>query len=150
MSSLPVTTRLGTPGDAGVLQTLYSHYVTERQLRNDASQLSELVRYLLSSPGVGVIVAEVSGEVTAFLSYGMTSATTIAGPALSLADVWVAPTYRRHGVARELFEHAERLARQTNCRSIDFISSINKKDLVTVYKSLGWDAEQCYFWRREL
>ena len=59
-------------------------------------------------------------------------------PAWILNDLFVRPAFRRHGVAKELLEAANRVARETGASQLELATANDNAASRSLYESLGW------------
>ena len=59
-------------------------------------------------------------------------------PAWILNDLFVRPAFRRHGVAHELLDAANELARETGALQLELATGNDNKAAQTLYESRGW------------
>ncbi len=66
------------------------------------------------------------------------------GPIMILNDLFVAPAFRRHGVARLLMDAATNLARQHRCQRLVLLTEHTNTPAQRLYESLGWKRDETY------
>ena len=59
-------------------------------------------------------------------------------PILILNDLFVAPSYRRHGVGRALMEAAHRYGRSVGALCLQLETGADNRQAQALYESLGW------------
>jgi GNAT superfamily N-acetyltransferase len=59
-------------------------------------------------------------------------------PAWILNDLFVGPAFRRSGVARELLDAANRVARETGASQLELATAKDNVSSRSLYESLGW------------
>lgn len=62
---------------------------------------------------------------------------TMAGKTLFIMDFYVRTAYRRQGVGQQLFLELVRLAKQWNCRRIDFHVNVKNDVAARFYEKIG-------------
>lgn len=63
-------------------------------------------------------------------------------PFMTVWSVCVKPSYRRQGVATDLFTRVEQIAKDSHCEFITFISGKSRTGAHSFYESLGYDMQR--------
>jgi GNAT superfamily N-acetyltransferase len=139
---------MNTPCDIAVLaerdlETLFPlfqayqrHYAELTQA--GAEETRRFLREHLSKPEGGfVLMARIAGEPVGFAAVYLTAAGIIARRIAHLGDLYVAPEYRRRGVATHLFNTVVAEAKSRGIPLVRWLSLESNTDLNRWYAELG-------------
>jgi GNAT superfamily N-acetyltransferase len=88
-------------------------------------------------PQLGVLLAEIDGQVVGFASYYFTFSTFLAKRCLWVDDMFVVEGFRRRGVGKELLREMVRVAKKTDCGRIEWVTTAANDTGISFYESLG-------------
>jgi ribosomal protein S18 acetylase RimI-like enzyme len=144
------------PSDAELIgQLLYDFNREYDEPTPDPAALAERMRELISSGETAVLLADGAPDGLAVLRFRP----AIWSRALEcyLAELYVIPDRRGHGIGRALMEAAIKLARREGANYMDLGTSENDVAARGLYESLGFDNREGkpdgpinYFYEREL
>jgi ribosomal protein S18 acetylase RimI-like enzyme len=125
--------RTATPDDAPALARLLEAFngppVTPDQAR----------RRLLAMRDVETaFIAEVEGEAVGFASLRVVPYLSDDAPYAELTELYVAPEYRRRGIARALMAHAEALAKERGAGEVILLTGLDNEEAQAFYRALGY------------
>lgn len=89
-----------------------------------------------------IFVAIVEGEFVGFTQLYPTFSSVAMKQAFILNDLYVAETYRRHGIAQQLMEQAFRYATDKEARFLKLETGIINKNAQALYEKMGMIVEQ--------
>lgn len=89
-----------------------------------------------------IFVAIVEGEFVGFTQLYPTFSSVAMKQAFILNDLYVAETYRRHGIAQQLMEQAFRYATDKEARFLKLETGIINKNAQALYEKMGMIIEQ--------
>lgn len=117
MKRLPVMLRAPVPADRKVwLDMVFDYDPDIRQPEVDWDRLMQ------HDPDVVCLVACLASRPVGFMQYMLRPQTFIKGPVCYLADLYVAPVYRRSGIARYMLQHLMTQARTENWTQVEWIT----------------------------
>jgi ribosomal protein S18 acetylase RimI-like enzyme len=143
--------RSATPADADAIGRLLHDFNTEfGDVTPGPAKLAERTRELLRSGDIAVLLAESDGvAVMSFRPSLWTDALEC-----YLAELYVVPARRGHGLGRALLEAALELARDTGADYICLATSEDDTAARSLYESSGFsnrdDGSLLFFYEREL
>ena len=91
------------------------------------------------SPRFKAAIAEVTGKPAGLALYFFIYSTWTSRNGLYLEDLYVAPEFRRHGVARELMRHLAQVAVENGCRRMIWLV-LRSNPAVKFYERVGAEA----------
>jgi GNAT superfamily N-acetyltransferase len=120
MSELQI--RFAKPADAEAVHRLIFELAVFEKLTHEVVSTPEDVRRALEGPKpmVEVFLAEISGKPVGFALFFQTFSTFVGRPGIYLEDLFVLPEYRRQGIAMALFLELFRIARERDCRRVEW------------------------------
>jgi ribosomal protein S18 acetylase RimI-like enzyme len=128
-------------GSAGLSGQVKSNLIPALQRRRDAL----------------ILLAMQDGEAAGLLNAFEGFSTFAAAPLLNIHDVYVLPSQRGKGVARAMFEHAERAARRRNCCKMTLEVLSGNLPAQRLYRAQGFEAYafdepmgHALFWQKKL
>jgi len=92
--------------------------------------------FVLDPPRFRCLVAECEGEAAGLALYFPVYSTWVSRTALYLEDLYVAPEFRRRGVARMLMRELARTAQSTDCGFIRWLVLRENTRAIRFYESL--------------
>ncbi|UCF34371.1 MAG: GNAT family N-acetyltransferase [Phycisphaerales bacterium] len=106
---------------------------------------------LLEDSNARILLAEEDGAVGVVGLLDLTFRRTLfhRGWAMIIEDLIVNETHRREGIARQLVEYAEQVARERGCRAIELSSDLHRQGTHQFWEALGYDP-CAYQFRKEL
>jgi GNAT superfamily N-acetyltransferase len=117
----------------------------------------DLIPALQRRPDALVLLAMQDGEAAGLLNAFEGFSTFAAAPLLNVHDVYVRPMLRGKGIARALFECAERAARRRGCCKMTLEVLSGNLPARRLYHALGFDAYaldermgHALFWQKKL
>ncbi|GIM94972.1 GNAT family N-acetyltransferase [Paractinoplanes toevensis] len=138
-----MTLRTAVPGDLAAVLELAVDFYAEDGFATPRARLEEHLRHLLVSDAAHVAVITVDGPAVAFAistsSYGLEN-----GRIAELEDLYVAPAFRRRGLAAELIEDSARWAAGIGAAKLEIVVAPNGMDvshLFRYYRARGFTDE---------
>jgi ribosomal protein S18 acetylase RimI-like enzyme len=117
----------------------------------------DLIPALRRRPDALVLLALQDGKAVGILIAFEGFSTFAAAPLLNIHDVYVRPMLRGNGIARTLFEHAERAARHRSCCKMTLEVLSANLPAQRLYRALGFNASgldeamgHFLFWQKKL
>jgi GNAT superfamily N-acetyltransferase len=117
----------------------------------------DLIPALRRRPDALVLLAMQDGEAAGLLNAFEGFSTFAAAPLLNVHDVYVVPSLRGKGIARALFDYAERVARRRACCKMTLEVLSGNLRAQRLYRALGFDAYaldeglgHALFWQKRL
>ena len=92
-----------------------------------------------AAPRFQVVLAEVNGKAVGLALYFFIYSTWISSNGLYLEDLYVAPEFRRAGVARALMQHLARAAEENGCGRMIWLV-LRNNPAVKFYERIGAEA----------
>jgi len=93
-------------------------------------------------PRFHCVIAEVDEKPAGMALYFFNYSTWISRLGLYLEDLYVAPGFRRAGVARALLDHLVAIARQRNCRRMQWLVYSGNEAALQLYRSYGAESQE--------
>jgi aminoglycoside 6'-N-acetyltransferase I len=135
--------RVAVPADHEAILALAVAFYAEDGFATPREKLAEHLSHLLVSAAAHVAVIEADVEVVAFAistsSYGLES-----GRIAELEDLYVAPAFRRHGLAGRLIEDSAHWAAGIGAAHLEIVIAPNGQDvshLFAIYRARGFAGE---------
>jgi ribosomal protein S18 acetylase RimI-like enzyme len=145
--------RSARPEDLPALAGLFDAYRVFYQQPSDLDAATAFLREREEAGDSTVFVAE--GEAEALVGftqlYASLSSVSLARIYV-LNDLYVAPSARRHGVARALIEAAHAFARSRSAVRVSLETAHDNHGAQALYESLGYERDTHFFryhWRRD-
>ena len=88
-----------------------------------------------------ILLARINDKCAGFVQLYPFFSSVNASRLLVLNDLYVDPTHRRMGVAKELMESAVLVARETNCKGLILETTDDNTKAQSLYAKLGWAEE---------
>jgi GNAT superfamily N-acetyltransferase len=151
---------LAQPAHAHAVFELLNNYAQEPE--GGGAGLGELVRQnlipaLRRRHDALILLAMYGGEAAGLLNAFEGFSTFAASPLLNIHDVYVRPALRGKGVARAMFEYAERVARHRGCCKMTLEVLSGNLPAQRLYRAQGFEAYafddrlgQALFWQKKL
>ena len=80
------------------------------------------------------LLAEIGGHAVGIATYYATFSTLQARPGIWLDDLYVREEYRSRGVGRMIMSTLARIAKETNCRRIDWTVALSNHQAIAFYE----------------
>jgi aminoglycoside 6'-N-acetyltransferase I len=135
--------RVAVPADHEAILALAVAFYAEDGFATPRGKLAEHLSHLLVSAAAHAAVIEADGEVVAFAistsSYGLES-----GRIAELEDLYVAPAFRRRGLAGRLIEDSADWAAGIGAAQLEIVIAPNGQDvshLFDIYRDRGFADE---------
>ncbi|MFK7791850.1 MAG: GNAT family N-acetyltransferase [Devosiaceae bacterium] len=103
----------------------------------DAAPNAEHLEKLALMPGHALFLA-IGGEVVVGQLLAMAQFQADQAPQLYIHNLGVCPTFKRQGIARELFEAAMAWGRDSGCDSVWLATDVGNTEAQGFYRSLGY------------
>jgi ribosomal protein S18 acetylase RimI-like enzyme len=144
--------RSATPEDLPDLARLFDAYRVFYQQPSDLDAATAFLREREAAGDSTVFVAEGEAGLVGFTQlYASLSSVSLARIYV-LNDLYVAPSARRHGVARALIEAAHAFARSRSAVRVSLETAHDNHGAQALYESLGYERDTRflrYHWRRD-
>lgn len=139
-----IAVRAATLTDLDALTDLFEQYRAFYGKPAGATRAKEFLRERLQRTDSVILVAggEKSRALAGFAQLYPTFSSLRMGRALILNDLFVAPTHRRHGVARRLMGAVLMFARLSGAVAISLETQRDNASARALYDSLGYHAEE--------
>ncbi len=102
------------------------------------------VREYLASPGSGILVADVAGEVTGLLSYSVRPSLVHAGRSCVIEELFVDRAMQRHGIGAQLVEDLLRRAVDWGCVEVSVSTLAGERGAIDFYRARGFSDEAVF------
>lgn len=100
---------------------------------------------ILDSPTAHLIVAEQGQALTGFMSYSLRRVVRYRKLLFAIEELYVAPQWRRLGIARRFIELAIQTARAQDCAFVELQSGNELSEAHAFYRSQGFESTALYF-----
>ncbi|GIF22199.1 aminoglycoside 6'-N-acetyltransferase I [Actinoplanes tereljensis] len=128
-----MTLRTAEPADLAAVLDLAVDFYAEDGFATPRARLEEHLRHLLVSDAARVAVIALDEQIAAFAistsSYGLEN-----GLIAELEDLYVAPAFRRRGLAAELIEDSARWAAGIGAAQLEIVVAPNGMDVSHLYR----------------
>jgi ribosomal protein S18 acetylase RimI-like enzyme len=128
-----MTLRTAEPADLAAVLELAVDFYAEDGFATPRDRLAEHLRHLLASDAAHVAVSTVGGPVVAFAistsGYGLEN-----GLIAELEDLYVAPAFRRRGLAAGLIEDSARWAAGIGATQLEIVVAPNGQDVSQLFR----------------
>ncbi|MCU7722455.1 GNAT family N-acetyltransferase [Actinoplanes sp. KI2] len=135
--------RTADAADHSAILALAVDFYAEDGFTTPREKLAEHLSHLLGSAAAHAAVIEEGGTIVAFAlstsSYGLEN-----GLIAELEDLYVAPAFRRRGLAAELIEDSARWATELGAAQLEIVIAPNGQDvshLFAIYRGRGFTDE---------
>jgi GNAT superfamily N-acetyltransferase len=102
-----------------ILELIHALAVYEKSPNEVINTAANLKRDLFEKKICHAIVAEIQGEIVGFALYYF-AYSTWKGQCLYLEDLFVQPTFRQHGIGKQLFDAVVSAAKSNNVKRMDW------------------------------
>jgi GNAT superfamily N-acetyltransferase len=102
-----------------ILELIHALAVYEKSPNEVINTAANLKRDLFEKKICHAIVAEIQGEIVGFALYYF-AYSTWKGQCLYLEDLFVQPTFRQHGIGKQLFDAVVSAAKSNNIKRMDW------------------------------
>ncbi len=136
---MPITIRLAEPSDAALILTFIRELAEYERLAREVVATEDAIRETLfrDRPLAEVLIAEADGQPAGFALFFHNYSTFLARSGLFLEDLYVRPTFRRRGIARDLLTRLAALAVTRNCGRFEWNVLDWNESAQRFYESLG-------------
>ena len=138
-----VTVRAARPSDLDQLLSLYVELAADKLSAQpaDGQRSRPILQRILAQPSRHLLVAELEGRLAGTVDMLVVQNLTHHGaPWAVVENVIVSERYRRHGVARALFERAIETAQESGCCKLELMSGKHRSGAHAFYRSVGMEA----------
>ncbi|MFA9211202.1 MAG: N-acetyltransferase family protein [Moraxellaceae bacterium] len=118
-----------------ILELIHALAVYEKAPNEVINTAANLQRDLFEKKICHAIVAEIQGEIVGFALYYF-AYSTWKGQCLYLEDLFVQPTFRQHGIGKQLFDAVVSAAKSNNVKRMD-------------WQVLAWNEPALAFYRKQ-
>ena len=124
----------------GLIHPLFCDYRTFYKLerREDAARKFLAERLKRQDSAILLAIDESNREAAGFAQLYPVFSSLHMAPAWILNDLFTPPALRRRGVARELLDAANQLARETGASQLELATANDNRAAQTLYESRGW------------
>jgi len=91
-----------------------------------------------ASGNLRVMAATIDGLPRGFVTTTASPASLSLGTALLVRDLWVDPSHRRHGLARQLLSEVIRVGRAAGARRVALQTEVDNAPALALYENLGF------------
>lgn len=142
-----LTLRPATADDSSLVLAFIRDLAKYEQLSSECCATEEQVKETLFGPrpAAECILAFLDNEPAGFAVFFTNYSTFLARPGLYLEDLFVKPSFRKHGVGKALVLHLARLANQRNYGRMEWTVLDWNEPAIEFYRGLG--AQQLEEWR---
>lgn len=137
LPDLDVEVRLGAVEDVSLLLDFIRAMAEFERLEVVATETSLREALFGDRPAARTLLAFVNGEPVAYAVYFFTFATMVGRRGLWLDDLYVAPEYRRRGIAGALMAHLASIAVTNNCARFEWMVLGWNTSAIGFYEGLG-------------
>ena len=138
--------RPAQPTDLDPLAHLFDLYRQFYRQPPDAALARRFIADRLTNKDSVLFVASVDGkDLAGFTQLYPTLCSVSAAKIYVLYDLFVAPSARRHGLARILMVHAEAHARHSGAVRLELATARANIAAQTLYESLGWERDEVFY-----
>lgn len=102
-----------------IMELIHALATFEKAPEEVVNTATNLQRDLFEKKICHAIVAEIQGEIVGFALYYF-AYSTWKGQCLYLEDLFVQPTFRQHGIGKELFDAVVSVAKSSNVKRMDW------------------------------
>lgn len=128
------------------LARLFDAYRVFYQRSSDPAAALDFVSRQISSQATRFFVAEIApGSLAGFVHLLPSISTLAMRPIWILEDLFVAPEFRRRGIAEGLMLHAEAFARETGAERMTLSTAHDNHTAQALYRKAGWVRDE-HFW----
>jgi GNAT superfamily N-acetyltransferase len=118
-----------------IMELIHALAVYEKAPNEVINTAANLQRDLFEKKICHAIVAEIQGEIVGFALYYF-AYSTWKGQCLYLEDLFVQPTFRQHGIGKQLFDAVVSAAKSNNVKRMD-------------WQVLAWNEPALAFYRKQ-
>jgi len=140
------TVRAATAADLDLLAPLFDAY---RQFYKKPGELDLSRRFLSdrikNEESIIFLALNKEGTAMGFTQLYLTFSSLSMAPALTLNDLYVAPVFRRMGVAEALMEEAVKAGRRAGAVGLELSTAVTNKAAQALYEANGWKREVDYY-----
>jgi len=136
-----ISVRRAEPHDVEALLPLVHAYRAFYEQQSEPNrERSFLEGHLLAGTSV-IYLALALDRPAGFLQLFKSHSTVLLGPSWILEDLFVAPEFRRHGIARALLERSIEHAKEENAVGMFLETAYGNETAQRVYERAGWTRE---------
>ena len=128
-----------TPGEIPTLLELIRELATFEKLEHEMEATPELLNqsFFGTQPAAGALLGRCDGEVAGYAIYFFTFSSFLGRPGIWLEDVYVRPSFRKHGLGRGLIEAVARVGVERGCGRYEWTALDWNTRAREVYRDLG-------------
>ena len=141
MGSNEITIHNATVSDIEEVAGLFDAYRVFYGKTSDIIMAKKFLGDRIVSEESTILLARINDECAGFVQLYPFFSSVNASRLLVLNDLYVDPTHRRMGVAKELMESAVLVARETNCKGLILETTDDNTKAQSLYAKLGWAEE---------
>lgn len=124
--------------DAGMILSLIKEIADYENMSEDVIATEEsLVQSIFVDKRAKVVIGELDGEVIGYALYFFNYSTFIGKEGLYLEDIYIKPQFRSGGLGKEIFKFLGKVAKQNNCKRMEWTCLNWNKLSIKFYESLG-------------
>jgi GNAT superfamily N-acetyltransferase len=110
-----------------------------------AQQASEHIRQLGETGSDPIVLAVAEGRIIGLLASHLCKMLQYDKPVMRVTALVVDRQARRHGIAKLLMEHAEKLAAAAGCGFVELTSAMGRAAAHAFYRNIGYEANSLRF-----
>lgn len=124
--------------DAGMILSLIKEIADYENMSEDVIATEEnLVQSIFVDKRAKVVIGELDGEVIGYALYFFNYSTFIGKEGLYLEDIYIKPQFRSGGLGKEIFKFLGKVAKENNCKRMEWTCLNWNKSSIKFYESLG-------------
>ena len=123
------------PDILAMIRELAAFENLEEQLEVTAASLRESL--FGSSPAAMALMAVADGRPVGYAIYYFTFSSFTGRPGVFLDDVFVRPSWRKHGIGRALMERVAQIGAERHCKRFEWIALRWNENALNFYNGLG-------------
>ena len=141
MGSIEITIHNATVSDIEEVAGLFDAYRVFYGKTSDIIMAKKFLSDRIVSEESTILLARINDKCAGFIQLYPFFSSVNTSRLLVLNDLYVSPTHRRKGVAKELMESAVLVARETNCKGLILETTDDNTNAQSLYEKLGWAEE---------
>lgn len=136
--------RLANKEDYKKVMKLYNDFVGEDRYSHYGNDSFQKV---LQSSSNYILVTEENNQIIGLAAFSVRNVVRYPKPIAELDEMYVDPSFRKHGVGRKLMEAVEYKARKLNCYRVYIESQYKHKEGHKFYEALGYKNYGYHFYK---